>query len=83
MRKTVALHPGPWIIEASNLLTHLVYTTIMNETDPSLVEQSHRYATNRKYPEGCSDNLIRVKSKKFAVRGGELYYNKNKGKISH
>ena len=86
VRQMVAPHPGAWIIEASHLFTHLVYTAIMNEKDPSLVEQSYTYATNKKYPEGCSDNLkrvIRIKSKKFAVRGGELCYYKNKGKVSH
>ena len=55
------------------------------QTEIDLVQQAYVYVTDKTYPEGCSENLKRVirrKAKKFAVRDGELYYYKKKGKVS-
>lgn len=54
--------------------------------ESDLVEQVFTYVTSRVYPDGCSDTkkrIIRRKSKKYEVKGGELFYKKCNGKVSY
>ena len=39
-----------------------------------LVPKAYMYITDRTYPAGATANVIRNKSKKFAVRNGEIFY---------
>ena len=54
---------------------------------PDLVEQAVTYVLKKSYPENCTENekrVIRKKSKKFAVKDGEVFYKKTiKGKVRH
>ena len=50
-----------------------------DERDADLVEQAYRYLTERRYPNGATENrkrAIRNKAKRFIIKDGELFYKK-------
>ena len=54
------------------------------ERTEQLIEQAYTYLREKTYPDGCSETrkrVIRKKAAKFEVKDGELYKQKQNGKV--
>ena len=54
-----------------------------NAVDDDLIEETVTYISEKRYPDGCSNNKkrqIRKKSEKFVLKNEELYYVPGKNK---